>query len=74
MDGKGITDKMEGVKSLALLAKERKKKMSQQITDALEWCKQHYGPVTAKDMEKLKSFTEAEIIAEPVSSDEDNCT
>ena len=33
------------------------------MMDALECCKQHDGPVTAKDMEKLKSFTETEIIA-----------
>ena len=37
--------------------------MTQQMMDALECCKQHDGPVTAKDMEKLKSFTETEIIA-----------
>ena len=65
MNGKGITDKIEGVKSLALLAKKRKKKkMAQRMMDALEYCKQHGGPVTAKDTEKLKSFTETEIIAE----------
>ena len=34
------------------------------MMDALEYCKQHGGPVTAKDTEKLKSFTETEIIAE----------
>ena len=34
--------------------------------DALECCKQHDGPVTAKDIEKLKAFTESEIIAETV--------
>ena len=33
------------------------------MMDALECCKQHDGPVTAKDTEKLKSFTETEIIA-----------
>ena len=41
--------------------------------DALECCKQHDGWVTAKDIEKFKSFTESEIITEPVSSVEDNC-
>ena len=38
--------------------------MAQRMMDALECCKQHGGPVTAKDTEKLKSFTETEIIAE----------
>ena len=38
--------------------------MAQRMMDALEYCKQHGGPVTAKDTEKLKSFTETEIIAE----------
>ena len=42
--------------------------------DALECCKQHDGPVTAKDIEKWKSFTESEIIAETVFSEKDNCT
>ena len=37
--------------------------MTQQIMDALECCKQHDGPVTAKDMKKSKSFTESEITA-----------
>ena len=32
----------------------------------MESCKQHGGPVTAKDVQKLKSFTESEIIAETV--------
>ena len=36
------------------------------MMDTLACCKQHDGPVTAKDMEKLKSFTESEIIAEAV--------
>ena len=49
--------------SLAGKRKEKEKKMTQQMMDALECCKQHDGPVTAKDMEKLKSFTETEIIA-----------
>ena len=65
---------IEGVKSLAMLAKERtKKKMSQQMTDTLE-CKQQAGPVTARGMEKVKSFTESEIIAQAFFSEEDNCT
>ena len=65
---------IEGVKSLAMLAKERtKKKMSQQMTDTLE-CKQHAGPVTARGMEKVKSFTESEIIAQAFFSEEDNCS
>ena len=65
---------IEGVKSLAMLAKERtKKKMSQQMTDTLE-CKHHAGPVTARGMEKVKSFTESEIIAQAFFSKEDNCT
>ena len=38
--------------------------MAQRMMDALEYCKQHGGPVTPKDTEKLKSFTETEIIAE----------
>ena len=42
--------------------------------DALECCKQHDGPVTAKDIEKLKSFTESEIITETVFSETDNYT
>ena len=61
---KEFTNKIERVKSLAFLAKERKnKKMTQQMMDALECCKQHDGPVTAKDMKKSKSFTESEITA-----------
>ena len=69
---KGFTDKIEGVKSLALLAKERGK--NDPMMDALECCKQHDGPVTAKDLEKLKSFTESQIIAEIVFSEEGNGT
>ena len=34
--------------------------------DTLEYCKQHDGPVSAKDIEKLKSLTESKIIAETV--------
>ena len=49
--------------SLAGKRKEKEKKMTQQMMDALECCKQHDGPVTTKVMEKLKSFTETEIIA-----------
>ena len=30
--------------------------------DTLEYCKQHDGPVSAKDIEKLKSLTESKII------------
>ena len=30
------------------------------MMDALECCKQHGGPVTAKDTERLKSFTETD--------------
>ena len=40
--------------------------MIQQMTDELECCKQHDGPITAKDMEKLKSCTKSEIITEAV--------
>ena len=43
------------------------------MTDTLE-CKQHAGPVTARGMEKVKSFTESEIIAQAFFSEEDNCT
>ena len=43
------------------------------MMDELECCKQLDGPVTAKDIVKLRSFTESEIIAEAVSSKEDNC-
>ena len=43
------------------------------MTDEWECCKQHDGPITAKDMEKLKSFTESEIIAEAVFYEENNC-
>ena len=61
------------MKSLALLEKERKKKrMTQQMMDALECCKHHDGPVTPKDMKKLTSFTESEFIAEAIFSEEDN--
>ena len=75
MGGKEITDKIEGVKSLTLLAKERKKKKTtQRVMDAFECYKQHDGPVTAKNMEKLKLFTETELIAEAVFSEEDNYT
>ena len=38
------------------------------MMDALEYCKQHDGPVAAKDIEKLKSLTESKIIAETVFS------
>ena len=44
------------------------------MMDALECCKQHDGLVTTKDMEKLKPFTESEIIAEDVFSEEANYT
>ena len=44
------------------------------MMDALKCCKQHDGPVTTKNIEKLKSFTESENIAETVFSEEDNCT
>ena len=60
------------MKSLALLAKGEK--MTQQVRDALECCTQHDGPVTAKDIETLKSFTKSKIIAETVFSEEVNCT
>ena len=50
---KELTDMIEGVKSLALLAKVREK-MNQQMMDTLECCKQHDGPVTAKDIQKLR--------------------
>ena len=43
------------------------------MTDTLE-CKQHAGLVTARGMEKVKSFTESEIIAQAFFSEEDNCT
>ena len=36
------------------------------MMNAFEYCKQDDGPATAKDMEKLKSFPETEIIAEAV--------
>ena len=36
------------------------------MMDAFECCKQHGGSVTAKVVEKLKLFTESEIIAEAV--------
>ena len=32
------------------------------MMDTLEYCKQHDGPVSAKDIEKLKSLTESKII------------
>ena len=48
--------------------------MTHKMMDALECCKQHDGPVTAKDIEKLNSYTESEIIAETVFSEGDNCT
>ena len=50
---KELTDTIEGVKSLTLLAKVREK-MNQQMMDTLECCKQHGGPVTAKDIQKLR--------------------
>ena len=68
---KEFTDKIEGVKSLALLVKEREK-MAQQMMNALEYCKQQDEPVTAKDTEKLKS-TESEVIADTIFSEKDNC-
>ena len=36
------------------------------MMDALECCKQHGKPVAPEYVEKLKSFTESEIIAEAV--------
>ena len=48
--------------------------MTQQTMDATECCKQYDGPVTAKNIEKLKSFTESEVITETVFSEGDNCT
>ena len=42
------------------------------MMDALKYCKQHDGPVTAKDIEKLKS-TESEVIADTIFSEEENC-
>ena len=42
------------------------------MMNALDCCKQHDGPVTSKDMEKLKSFTETEIITEAVFIEEGN--
>ena len=48
--------------------------MIQQMMDELECCKQHDGPVTTKDIEKLKLFTDNEIIAGAAFSEEDNCT
>ena len=50
---KELTDTIEGVKSLTLLAKVREK-MNQQMMDTLECCKQHDGPGTAKDIQKLR--------------------
>ena len=69
--GKEFTDQIEGAKSLAMLTKERGK-MTQQTMDATECCKQY--DVTAQNIEKLKSFTESEVIAETVFSEGDNCT
>ena len=71
---KEFTDKIEEGEVISLAGKRKGKKMTQQMMDTLECCKQHDGPVTAKDIEKLKSFTESEIIAEAVFSEEDNCT
>ena len=48
--------------------------MTQQMMGALKCFKEHDGPVTTKDIEKLGSFTESEIIAETVFSEEGNCT
>ena len=50
---KKLTGMIGGVKSLALLAKVREK-MNQQMMDTLECCKQHDGPGTAKDIQKLR--------------------
>ena len=44
------------------------------MMDALKCCNQHDGPVTTKNIEKLKSFTESENIAETVFSEEGNST
>lgn len=63
---KEFTDNIEG-NSLVLLAKNKeKKKITLQMMDALECCKQHGKPVAPEYVEKLKSFTESEIIAEAV--------
>ena len=40
------------------------------MIDAVEYCKQHDGTVTAKNIETLKSITESEIIAETIFSEE----
>ena len=63
---KEFTDNIEG-NSLVLLAKNKeKKKITLQMMDALECCKKHGRPVAPEYAEKLKSFTESEIIAEAV--------
>ena len=41
------------------------------MIDAVEYCKQQDGTVTAKNIETLKSITESEIIAETIFSEED---
>ena len=40
--------------------------MTQQMMDAIECCRQDGGLATAKNVEKLKSYAENEIIAEAV--------
>ena len=44
------------------------------MMDALECCKQHGKPVAPEYVEKLKSFTESEIIAEAVFFEQLNLT
>ena len=73
---KEFTDKrMKGCSQQPCQQKKgKRKKMIQQMMDELECCKQHDGPVTTKDIEKLKLFTDNEIIAGAAFSEEDNCT
>ena len=67
---KDFVDKIEAVKLLALLAKEKGKKWPN------EWWMlwNIVNSLIDQLLEKLKSFTEIEIIAETIFSEMENCT
>ena len=67
---KDFVDKIEGVKSLALLAKRKGKKWPNKWW--MLW--NIVNSLMDQLLEKLKSFTESEIIAETIFSEKENCT
>jgi hypothetical protein len=56
------TIKVVAAKALALKEnKKRKTPKNKQTTEALEKCKDHGGPVTEKDIEKIEKLNEKEL-------------